>query len=43
MASIGCPYAPDLLDRLLNHNIDRLAVTERFNLMNDAWATTIAG
>jgi len=36
-------YTPDLLDRLLNRNIDRLAVTERFNLINDAWATTIAG
>ena len=36
-------YAPDLLDRLLNRGIDRLAVTERFNLINDAWATTIAG
>ncbi|MGH7181102.1 MAG: M1 family metallopeptidase, partial [Nitrospiraceae bacterium] len=36
-------YAPNLLDRLLNVGIDRLAVTERFNLINDAWATTIAG
>ena len=36
-------YAPNLLDRLLNAGIDRLAVTERFNLINDAWATTIAG
>ena len=36
-------YAPDLLDRLLNRGIDRLAVTERFNLIDDAWATTIAG
>ncbi|MEO6306591.1 MAG: M1 family metallopeptidase [Nitrospiraceae bacterium] len=36
-------YAPDLLDRLLNVGIDRLAATERFNLINDAWATTIAG
>src|SRR5205823_8571077 len=36
-------YAPDLLGRLLNAGIDRLAVTERFNLINDAWATTIAG
>ena len=36
-------YAPDLLDRLLNTGIDRLAVTERFNLINDAWATTVAG
>src|SRR6185295_13168245 len=35
-------YASDVLDRLLNTGIDRLAVTERFNLINDAWATTIA-
>jgi puromycin-sensitive aminopeptidase len=36
-------YAPDLLDRLLNRGLDRLAVTERFNLINDAWAVTLAG
>ncbi|HEX6825390.1 MAG TPA: ERAP1-like C-terminal domain-containing protein, partial [Nitrospiraceae bacterium] len=36
-------YAPDLLNRILNTGIDRLAVTERFNLINDAWATTVAG
>ncbi|MGH7216629.1 MAG: ERAP1-like C-terminal domain-containing protein, partial [Nitrospiraceae bacterium] len=36
-------YAPDLLYRILNAGIDRLAVTERFNLINDAWATTVAG
>ncbi len=36
-------YAPDLLDRLLNTGIDRLAVTERFNLLSDAWATTVGG
>jgi puromycin-sensitive aminopeptidase len=36
-------YAPDLLSRLLNAGIDRLAATERFNLINDAWATTVAG
>lgn len=36
-------YASDLLDRILNAGIDRLAVTERFNLVNDAWATTVAG
>ena len=36
-------YAPDLLYRILNAGIDRLAVTERFNFINDAWATTIAG
>ncbi len=36
-------YAPDLLTRILNAGIDRLAVTERFNLINDAWASTVAG
>jgi puromycin-sensitive aminopeptidase len=36
-------YAPALLDRILNKGIDRLAATERFNLINDAWATTVAG
>ncbi len=36
-------YAPDLLGRLLDGSLDRLAVTERFNLVNDAWATTVAG
>ncbi|MBI5317123.1 MAG: M1 family metallopeptidase [Nitrospirae bacterium] len=36
-------YGQDLMDRLLKSGLDRLAVTERFNLINDAWATTIAG
>jgi puromycin-sensitive aminopeptidase len=36
-------YAPELLSRLLNNGIDRLAATERFNLISDAWATTVAG
>ena len=36
-------YAPDLLGRLLSAGIDSLAATERFNLINDAWATTVAG
>jgi puromycin-sensitive aminopeptidase len=36
-------YSPELLGRLLNAGIDRLAVTERFNLINDAWAATLAG
>jgi len=31
------------MDRLLKSGLDRLAVTGRFNLINDAWATTIAG
>jgi puromycin-sensitive aminopeptidase len=36
-------YESDLLRRLLDGGLDRLAVTERFNLVNDAWATTVAG
>ena len=36
-------YSPELLDRILNTRIDRLAATDRFNLINDAWATTVAG
>jgi puromycin-sensitive aminopeptidase len=36
-------YAQNLMDRLLKRGLERLAVTERFNLINDAWATTIAG
>ncbi len=36
-------YAPDLLSRILNAGLEQLAVTERFNLINDAWATTVAG
>jgi puromycin-sensitive aminopeptidase len=35
-------YAPDLLEALLSW-LDRLAAIERFNLVNDAWATTVAG
>jgi puromycin-sensitive aminopeptidase len=36
-------YAPELLGRILTAGIDRLPATERFNLINDAWATTVAG
>ena len=36
-------YAPDLLSRILNPGIEQFAATERFNLINDAWATTVAG
>ena len=36
-------YESDLRGRLLDGGLDRLAVTERFNLVNDAWATTVAG
>jgi len=36
-------YGPVLLKRLLDAGLDKLAATERFNLVNDAWATTVAG
>jgi len=36
-------YGSDLLDRLLDTGIDRLAAIERFNVIDDAWATTVAG
>jgi puromycin-sensitive aminopeptidase len=36
-------YTPDLLERLLRSLPDGLAPIERFNLVNDAWATTVAG
>jgi puromycin-sensitive aminopeptidase len=36
-------YGPVLLKRLLDAGIDTLAPIERFNLVNDAWATTVAG
>ncbi len=35
-------YAPDLLERL-RRRLDALAPIERFNLVNDAWAATLAG
>jgi puromycin-sensitive aminopeptidase len=35
-------YAPDLLEALLRRP-DELAPIERFNLVNDAWATAVAG
>ena len=35
-------YAPDLLEALLQR-LDLLAPIERFNLVNDAWATAVAG
>jgi len=35
-------YAPDLLERLVQLVPDGLAPIERFNLVNDAWATTVA-
>jgi puromycin-sensitive aminopeptidase len=36
-------YAPDLLERLVRRLPDGLAAIERFNLVNDAWAATLAG
>jgi puromycin-sensitive aminopeptidase len=36
-------YAPDLLTRLLKSGLDKLAAVERFALINDAWAITVAG
>ena len=36
-------YDSSLLQQLLDANLDRLAPIERFNLISDAWATTIAG
>jgi puromycin-sensitive aminopeptidase len=36
-------YDSTLLQRLLNAGLDRLASVERFNVVSDAWATTVAG
>ena len=36
-------YTPDLLKRVVGSLPDGLAAIERFNLVNDAWASTIAG
>jgi len=36
-------YGPLLLQRLLEHGLETLAPIERFNLVNDAWASTLAG
>jgi puromycin-sensitive aminopeptidase len=36
-------YAPELLERVLRLLPDGLASIERFNLLNDAWATAVAG
>ncbi|HSF68660.1 MAG TPA: M1 family metallopeptidase [Nitrospiraceae bacterium] len=36
-------YMSDLLYRILDTGVESLAATERFNLINDAWATTVAG
>ena len=36
-------YDSTLLHRLLDAGVNRLAPSERFNLVSDAWATTISG
>ncbi len=36
-------YDSALLQRLLDAGLDRLAPVERFNVVGDAWATTVAG
>ena len=36
-------YGPNLLKRMLEAGLEKLAPIERLNLVNDAWATTIAG
>jgi puromycin-sensitive aminopeptidase len=36
-------YDSTVLQRLLNSGVGRLAPTERFNLVSDAWATTVSG
>ena len=36
-------YSPVLLRQLLDTGLDRLAPIERFNLVSDAWATTLSG
>lgn len=36
-------YASGLLGQLIRGGLDRLAPSERFNLVSDAWATTVAG
>jgi puromycin-sensitive aminopeptidase len=36
-------YSPELRGRLLQHGLAGLEPVERFNLVNDAWAVTVAG
>ncbi len=36
-------YGPTSFARLVDSGLQNLAATERFSLMNDAWATTLAG
>ncbi len=36
-------YSRDLRGKLVRQGLDRLAAIERFNLINDVWATTVAG
>jgi puromycin-sensitive aminopeptidase len=36
-------YAPELMERLVGAHCEPLTPIERFNVINDAWATTVAG
>jgi puromycin-sensitive aminopeptidase len=36
-------YGPHLFKRLLDAGLEKLAAIERFNLVNDVWATIVAG
>ena len=36
-------YGPRLLERLLGEGLEKLLSIERFNLINDAWASTVGG
>ncbi|SPP64378.1 M1 family metallopeptidase [Nitrospira lenta] len=36
-------YESSLLQRILEAGVDRLAPSERFNLVSDVWATTVSG
>ncbi len=36
-------YSADLLDALQTRGLDKLDPVERFNLLNDTWASTVAG
>ncbi|MCC6141180.1 MAG: M1 family metallopeptidase [Nitrospira sp.] len=36
-------YESSLLQQILKAGVDRLAPSERFNLVSDAWATTVSG
>ncbi len=36
-------YSSELLGRLVRQGVQKLGAVERFNLLNDVWATTVAG